>query len=89
MVAGGSDIVPLMVMLRQRILMGSAEFRLGYSVRSPGDYVFDDASCAAVIPACDVRDVLHTANQVVAADEASIVTIRGETQTRRETVISD
>ena len=44
----------------------------------PGDYVFADASGAAVIPAGDVRAVLHTANQVVAADAASIVTIRGE-----------
>jgi ferredoxin-NADP reductase len=78
LVAGGSGIVPLMAMLRQRILMGSAEFRLVYSVASPGDYVFADASCAAVIPAGDVRAVLHTANRVVAADEASIVTIRGE-----------
>ncbi len=45
----------------------------------PGDYVFADASGAAVIPAGDVRAVLHTANQVVAADAASITTIRGET----------
>jgi hypothetical protein len=37
---GGSGIVPLMAMLRQRILTGSAEFRLVYSVHSPGDYVF-------------------------------------------------
>jgi 4-hydroxy-4-methyl-2-oxoglutarate aldolase len=44
----------------------------------PGDYVFADASGAAVIPAGDVRAVLHTANQVVAADAQSIVTIRGE-----------
>lgn len=44
----------------------------------PGDYVFADASGAAVIPAGDVRAVLHTANQVVAADAASIATIRGE-----------
>jgi 4-hydroxy-4-methyl-2-oxoglutarate aldolase len=44
----------------------------------PGDYVFADASGAAVIPAGDVRAVLHTANQVVAADAESVVTIRGE-----------
>jgi 4-hydroxy-4-methyl-2-oxoglutarate aldolase len=44
----------------------------------PGDYVFADASGAAVIPAGDVRAVLHTANQVVAADAQSIVTIRDE-----------
>jgi 4-hydroxy-4-methyl-2-oxoglutarate aldolase len=47
-------------------------------VRSPDDYVFNDASGAAVIPPGDVRAVLHTANQVVAADAESIVTIRGE-----------
>jgi ferredoxin-NADP reductase len=76
--AGGSGIVPLMAMLRQRILTGSAEFRLVYSVGSPGDYVFVDASGAAVIPAGDVRAVLHTANQVVAADAESVVTIRDE-----------
>jgi regulator of RNase E activity RraA len=67
-----------MAMLRPRILTGSAEFRLVYSVRSPGDYVFADASGAAVIPAGDVPAVLHTANKVVAADEESVVTIRGE-----------
>ena len=49
----------------------------GVAVR-PGDYIFADASGAAVIPADDVRAVLHTANQVVATDAASIVTIRGE-----------
>jgi 4-hydroxy-4-methyl-2-oxoglutarate aldolase len=37
-----------------------------------------DASGAAVIPAGDVRAVLHTANQVVAADARSVVTITGE-----------
>ena len=46
----------------------------------PGDYVFADASGAAVIPAGDVRAVLHTANQVVEADAQSIVTIRGESR---------
>jgi regulator of RNase E activity RraA len=45
---------------------------------TPGDYVFADASGAAVIPAHDVRAVLHTANQVVAADAESVITIRGE-----------
>jgi ferredoxin-NADP reductase len=40
LVAGGSGIVPLMAMLRQRLLMGSAEFRLVYSVRSPGDVYY-------------------------------------------------
>jgi ferredoxin-NADP reductase len=40
LVAGGSGIVPLMAMLRQRILMGSAEFRLVYSVRSRGDVYY-------------------------------------------------
>jgi regulator of RNase E activity RraA len=51
---------------------------LGGVAICPGDYVFADASGAAVIPAEDVRAVLHTANQIVAADAASIVTIRGE-----------
>jgi ferredoxin-NADP reductase len=40
LVAGGSGIVPLMAMLRQRILLGSAEFRLVYSVRSPADVYY-------------------------------------------------
>ena len=44
----------------------------------PGDYVFADASGAAVIPAADVRTVLHTATEVVATDAESVVTIRGE-----------
>jgi ferredoxin-NADP reductase len=40
LVAGGSGIVPLMAMLRQRVLVGSAEFRLVYSVRSPADVYY-------------------------------------------------
>jgi ferredoxin-NADP reductase len=40
LVAGGSGIVPLMAMLRQRILMGSTEFQLVYSVRSPADIYY-------------------------------------------------
>jgi ferredoxin-NADP reductase len=40
LVAGGSGIVPLMAMLRQRILVGSTEFRLVYSVRRPGDVYY-------------------------------------------------
>jgi ferredoxin-NADP reductase len=40
LVAGGSGVVPLMAMLRQRILMGSKEFRLVYSVRSPADVYY-------------------------------------------------
>jgi ferredoxin-NADP reductase len=40
LVAGGSGIVPLMAMLRQRITTGSSEFRLVYSVRSPGDVYY-------------------------------------------------
>ena len=42
LVAGGSGIVPLMAMLRQRILSGSGEFRLVYSVRSPADVFYAD-----------------------------------------------
>ncbi len=40
LVAGGSGIVPLMAMLRQRILLGSTEFRLIYSVRGPADVYY-------------------------------------------------
>jgi ferredoxin-NADP reductase len=40
LVAGGSGIVPLMAMVRQRILTGSAEFRLVYSVRRPCDVYY-------------------------------------------------
>jgi 4-hydroxy-4-methyl-2-oxoglutarate aldolase len=44
----------------------------------PGDYIFADGSGAAVIPADDLRAVLHTANQIVAADAESVATIKGE-----------
>jgi ferredoxin-NADP reductase len=40
LVAGGSGIVPLMAMLRQRLVMGSTDFRLVYSVRSPDDVYY-------------------------------------------------
>lgn len=40
LVGGGSGIVPLMAMLRQRLVMGSADFRLVYSVRSPDDVYY-------------------------------------------------
>ena len=40
LVGGGSGIVPLMAMLRQRIVPGSADFRLVYSVRSPADVYY-------------------------------------------------
>ena len=40
LVAGGSGIVPLMAMLRQRMVKGSTEFRLVYSVRSPADVYY-------------------------------------------------
>jgi ferredoxin-NADP reductase len=40
LVAGGSGIVPLMAMLRQRIALGGPEFRLVYSVRSPADVFY-------------------------------------------------
>jgi ferredoxin-NADP reductase len=42
LVAGGSGIVPLMAMLRQRMLGGGREFRLVYSVRTPGDVYYAD-----------------------------------------------
>jgi regulator of RNase E activity RraA len=50
----------------------------GVAIR-PGDYIFADASGAAVIPAADVRAVLRIANQVVTDDAESIATIRDET----------
>ena len=40
LVAGGSGIVPLMAMLRARVLAGSAVFRLVYSVREPADVYY-------------------------------------------------
>jgi ferredoxin-NADP reductase len=40
LVAGGSGIVPLMAMLRQRIVLGSNEVRLVYSVRNPADVYY-------------------------------------------------
>ena len=42
LVAGGSGIVPLMAMLRQRTTSGTAEFHLVYSVRSPCDVYYLD-----------------------------------------------
>jgi regulator of RNase E activity RraA len=47
----------------------------------PGDYVFADASGAAVIPAGEVRAVLRAANQVAVDDAAAVATIRGEALT--------
>lgn len=52
----------------------------GVAVR-PGDYVFADASGAAVIPADDVCAVLRAANRVAVEDAAAIATIRDETST--------
>jgi ferredoxin-NADP reductase len=40
LVGGGSGIVPLMAMLRQRVVAGTAHFRLVYSVRSPADVYY-------------------------------------------------
>ena len=40
LVGGGSGIVPLMAMLRQRVVAGTAQFRLVYSVRSPADVYY-------------------------------------------------
>ena len=40
LVAGGSGIVPLMAMLRQRTLLGSNKFRLVYSVRTAADVYY-------------------------------------------------
>lgn len=40
LVGGGSGIVPLMAMVRQRVSAGGAAFRLVYSVRSPNDVYY-------------------------------------------------
>ncbi|OBH60708.1 ferredoxin reductase [Mycobacterium sp. E2479] len=40
LVGGGSGIVPLMAMLRERVVAGTAEIRLVYSVRSPADVYY-------------------------------------------------
>jgi ferredoxin-NADP reductase len=40
LVAGGSGIVPLMAMLRQRAATGGSDVRLVYSVRSPADVYY-------------------------------------------------
>ncbi|OCB30423.1 oxidoreductase [Mycobacterium malmoense] len=40
LVGGGSGIVPLMAMVRQRAVLGSGEFRLVCSVRSPDDLYY-------------------------------------------------
>lgn len=40
LVAGGSGIVPLMAMVRQRVETGSARFRLVYSARRPCDIFY-------------------------------------------------
>ena len=50
----------------------------GVAIR-PGDYVFADASGAAVIPAGEVRTVLQGACQVTVEDAQSIAAIRNET----------
>lgn len=50
----------------------------GVAVR-PGDYVFADASGAAVIPAGDVRAVLLAAKKVVQEDAEAIAAISAET----------
>lgn len=40
LIAGGSGIVPLMAMLRQRTSVGSGEFRLVYAARRPSDVYY-------------------------------------------------
>lgn len=40
LVGGGSGIVPLMAMLRQRVATGGVNFRLVYSARSPADVYY-------------------------------------------------
>jgi ferredoxin-NADP reductase len=41
LVAGGSGVVPLMAMIRSRDGASPAPFRLIYSVRTPGDRIYD------------------------------------------------
>ena len=69
LVAGGSGIVPLMAMLRQRILMGSAEFRLVYSVRSPAD-VYYAKELAHLERDCDWLQVAVIYTRVAASKTA-------------------
>jgi ferredoxin-NADP reductase len=56
LVGGGSGIVPLMAMLRQRLVVGSAHFRLIYSVRSPTD-VYYAQELARLERECDWLEV--------------------------------
>jgi len=65
LVGGGSGIVPLMAMLRQRIVAGSAHFRLVYSVRSPAD-VYYAQELGRLERACDWLQVALVYTRVAA-----------------------
>jgi ferredoxin-NADP reductase len=61
LVAGGSGVVPLMAMLRQRTVSGSrAPFRLVYSVRDPAQVMYADELAQRAADDGVVVDLLHT-----------------------------
>jgi ferredoxin-NADP reductase len=69
LVGGGSGIVPLMAMLRQRVVAGSAEFRLVYSVRSPAD-VYYAQELGRLERECDWLQVALVYTRTAAPDSA-------------------
>lgn len=69
LVGGGSGIVPLMAMLRQRLVAGSASFRLIYSVRSPAD-VYYAQELARLERDCDWLEVTRVYTRSAAPQTA-------------------
>ena len=69
LVGGGSGIVPLMAMLRQRVVAGTAHFRLVYSVRSPAD-VYYAQELGWLERACDWLQVALVYTRVAAPQTA-------------------
>jgi ferredoxin-NADP reductase len=69
LVGGGSGIVPLMAMLHQRVVAGSAHFRLVYSVRSPAD-VYYAQELGWLERACDWLQVALVYTRVAAPQTA-------------------
>jgi ferredoxin-NADP reductase len=65
LVGGGSGIVPLMAMLRQRVAAGTAQFRLVYSVRSPADVYYAE-ELGSLERACDWLQVALVYTRVAA-----------------------
>ena len=69
LVGGGSGIVPLMAMLRQRVVAGTAQFRLVYSVRSPADVYYAE-ELGWLERACDWLQVALVYTRVAAPQTA-------------------